>query len=79
MKLRNRVLKVLCMLGNDVGRSSYGAMQVKEVFNYAYLVLSHAVSPLSQSYPNINMERLVPYKSTTIDQKKVTATKICAA
>ncbi len=67
------------MLGNDVGRSSYGAMQVKEVFNYAYLVLSHAVSPLAQSYPNINMERLVPYKSTTIDQKKVTATKICAA
>lgn len=42
--------------GNDVGRSSYGAMQVKEVFNYAYLVLSHAVSPLSRSYPNRNME-----------------------
>uniref|UniRef100_A0A671SPW9 polynucleotide adenylyltransferase n=1 Tax=Sinocyclocheilus anshuiensis TaxID=1608454 RepID=A0A671SPW9_9TELE len=47
--------------GNDVGRSSYGAMQVKEVFNYAYLVLSHAVYPLSRSYPNRNMERLVPY------------------
>lgn len=58
------------MLGNDVGRSSYGAMQVKEVFNYAYLVLSHAVSPLSCSYPNRNMERLVPYKSTTIDHKR---------
>lgn len=42
--------------GNDVGRGSYGAMQVKEVFNYAYLVLSHAVSPLSRSYPNRNME-----------------------
>ncbi|XP_077063418.1 terminal nucleotidyltransferase 4A-like isoform X2 [Siphateles boraxobius] len=42
--------------GNDVGRSSYGAMQVKEVFNYAYLILSHAVSPLSRSYPNRNME-----------------------
>lgn len=42
--------------GNDVGRSSYGAMQVKEVFNCAYLVLSHAVSPLSRSYPNRNME-----------------------
>ncbi|XP_051576080.1 terminal nucleotidyltransferase 4A-like isoform X2 [Myxocyprinus asiaticus] len=42
--------------GNDVGRSSYGAMQVKEVFNYAYLILSHAVSPLSRSYHNRNME-----------------------
>ncbi|XDV39797.1 hypothetical protein PO909_008986 [Leuciscus waleckii] len=42
--------------GNDVGRSSYSAMQVKEVFNYAYLILSHAVSPLSRSYPNRNME-----------------------
>ncbi|KAG1940159.1 terminal nucleotidyltransferase 4A-like isoform X1 [Pimephales promelas] len=42
--------------GNDVGRRSYGAMQVKEVFNYAYLILSHTVSPLSRSYPNRNME-----------------------
>lgn len=57
---------ILCLLGNDVGRSSYGAMQVKEVFNYAYLILSHAVSPLSRSYPNRNMERLVPDESTTI-------------
>ncbi|TSL82494.1 Non-canonical poly(A) RNA polymerase PAPD7 [Bagarius yarrelli] len=38
--------------GNDVGRSSYGALQVKWVFDYAYVVLSHAVSPLARSYPN---------------------------
>ncbi|XP_026886223.2 terminal nucleotidyltransferase 4A [Electrophorus electricus] len=38
--------------GNDVGRSSYGAMQVKQVFDYAYIVLGHAVSPLANSYPN---------------------------
>ncbi|KAG7335636.1 hypothetical protein KOW79_000329 [Hemibagrus wyckioides] len=38
--------------GNDVGRSSYGALQVKRVFDYAYIVLSHAVSPLARSYPN---------------------------
>ncbi|XP_060776438.1 terminal nucleotidyltransferase 4A-like [Neoarius graeffei] len=38
--------------GNDVGRSSYGALQVKRVFDYAYVVLSHAVSPLARSYPN---------------------------
>ena len=38
--------------GNDVGRSSYGAMHVKDVFDYAYTVLSHAVPPLARSYPN---------------------------
>lgn len=43
--------------GNDVGRSSYGAMQVKQVFDYAYIVLSHAVSPLARSYPNRDSER----------------------
>lgn len=45
--------------GNDVGRSSYGAMQVKQVFDYAYIVLSHAVSPLAQSYPNKDLDRSV--------------------
>uniref|UniRef100_A0A8C1ZIQ1 Terminal nucleotidyltransferase 4A n=1 Tax=Cyprinus carpio TaxID=7962 RepID=A0A8C1ZIQ1_CYPCA len=38
--------------GNDVGKSSYGAMQVKEAFDYAYIILGHAVSPLARSYPN---------------------------
>ncbi|XP_047665761.1 terminal nucleotidyltransferase 4A-like isoform X2 [Tachysurus fulvidraco] len=38
--------------GNDVGRSSYGALQVKRVFDYAYIILGHAVSPLARSYPN---------------------------
>ncbi|KAG7255204.1 hypothetical protein CRUP_034472 [Coryphaenoides rupestris] len=33
---------------NDVGRSSYGAMQVKQAFDYAYVVLSHAMSPIRQ-------------------------------
>ncbi|KAH9507695.1 Terminal nucleotidyltransferase 4A [Bulinus truncatus] len=31
--------------GNDIGRSSYGAIAVKNAFEYAYLVLSHAVAP----------------------------------
>nr|XP_057902389.1 terminal nucleotidyltransferase 4A isoform X2 [Doryrhamphus excisus] len=42
--------------GNDVGRGSYGAMRVREVFDYAYTVLSHAVSPLARSYPNKDSE-----------------------
>lgn len=45
-------------VGNDVGRGSYGAMQVKQAFDYAYIVLSHAVSPLARSYPNKDCERL---------------------
>lgn len=32
--------------GNDIGRSSYGALQVKQAFEYAYIVLFKAVSPL---------------------------------
>lgn len=52
-------LLFLLHLGNDVGRGSYGAMHVKQVFDYAYTVLSHAVSPLARSYPNKDSERSV--------------------
>lgn len=41
-----------------MGRGSYGAMHVKQVLDYAYTVLSHAVSPLARSYPNKDSERL---------------------
>uniref|UniRef100_A0A146ZLI2 Terminal nucleotidyltransferase 4A n=1 Tax=Fundulus heteroclitus TaxID=8078 RepID=A0A146ZLI2_FUNHE len=44
---------------NDVGRSSYGAMQVKQAFDYAYLVLSHAVSPMAKHYPNNENESIL--------------------
>lgn len=33
--------------GNDIGRSSYGALQVKQAFEYAYIILAQAVSPLN--------------------------------
>ncbi|XP_064168239.1 terminal nucleotidyltransferase 4B-like isoform X1 [Anguilla rostrata] len=45
--------------GNDVGRSSYGAMQVKHAFDYAYVVLSHAVSPIAKYYPNNESESIL--------------------
>ncbi|KAL0968600.1 hypothetical protein UPYG_G00269040 [Umbra pygmaea] len=45
--------------GNDVGRSSYGAMQVKQVFDYAYMVLSHAVSPIAKFYPSNRSESIL--------------------
>ncbi|XP_032379035.1 terminal nucleotidyltransferase 4B [Etheostoma spectabile] len=44
---------------NDVGRSSYGAMQVKQAFDYAYVVLSHAVSPIAKYYPNHKTESIL--------------------
>ncbi|XP_071973785.1 terminal nucleotidyltransferase 4B isoform X2 [Engystomops pustulosus] len=45
--------------GNDVGRSSYGAMQVKQAFDYAYVVLNHAVSPIAKYYPNNESESIL--------------------
>ncbi|XP_072365583.1 terminal nucleotidyltransferase 4A isoform X2 [Scyliorhinus torazame] len=60
--------------GNDVGRSSYGAMQVKQVFDYAYIVLSHAVSPLARSYPNRDSEstlgRIIKVTQEVIDYRE---------
>ena len=49
---------MFCRPGNDVGRSSYGALHVKHVFDYAYTVLGHAVSPIARSYPINDSERL---------------------
>ncbi|XP_028909821.1 terminal nucleotidyltransferase 4A isoform X2 [Ornithorhynchus anatinus] len=59
--------------GNDVGRSSYGAIQVKQVFDYAYIVLSHAVSPLARSFPNKDSEstlgRIIKVTQEVIDYR----------
>ncbi|KAK5911459.1 hypothetical protein CgunFtcFv8_005630 [Champsocephalus gunnari] len=60
--------------GNDVGRGSYGAMHVKQVFDYAYIVLSHAVSPLARSYPNKDSEstmgRIIRLTQEVIDYRE---------
>lgn len=48
----------MILTGNDVGRSSYGILQVKQVFDFAYMVLSHGVSPLARAYPNKEYDRL---------------------
>ncbi|KAL1259063.1 hypothetical protein QQF64_009640 [Cirrhinus molitorella] len=48
--------------------------QLKEVFNYAYLILSHAVSPLSRRYPSRNMEsmlgRIIKVTQEVIDYRE---------
>ncbi|XP_035537744.1 terminal nucleotidyltransferase 4A isoform X2 [Morone saxatilis] len=60
--------------GNDVGRGSYGAIHVKQVFDYAYTVLSHAVSPLARSYPNKDSEstlgRIIRLTQEVIDYRE---------
>lgn len=65
--------------GNDVGRGSYGAMHVKQVFDYAYTVLSHAVSPLARSYPNKDGEstlgRIIRLTQEVIDYRDWIITK----
>ncbi|KAK9510875.1 hypothetical protein O3M35_005563 [Rhynocoris fuscipes] len=43
--------------GNDIGRGSYGALHVRQAFEYAFISLTQAVNPLNQSSvinPNAN-------------------------
>lgn len=42
-----------------MGRSSYGILQVKQVFDFAFMVLSHGVSHHARAYPNKEYDRLV--------------------
>lgn len=43
--------------GNDIGRGSYGALQVKNAFEYAYLALQTAVNPSNPSAGDANLKR----------------------
>jgi len=36
--------------GNDIGRSSYGALKVKQSFEFAYTTLLQAVSPMCPEF-----------------------------
>jgi non-canonical poly(A) RNA polymerase PAPD5/7 len=45
--------------GNDIGRSSYGALQVKQAFEYAYIVLCQAVSPLNNYLNDCNRQSIL--------------------
>uniref|UniRef100_A0A2P2I1S1 polynucleotide adenylyltransferase n=1 Tax=Hirondellea gigas TaxID=1518452 RepID=A0A2P2I1S1_9CRUS len=45
--------------GNDIGRSSYGVMHVKQAFEYAYIVLTQAVNPLNTLLNNPNRNSIL--------------------
>ncbi|XP_012266386.1 terminal nucleotidyltransferase 4B-like [Athalia rosae] len=60
--------------GNDIGRSSYGALYVKEAFDWAYSVLSQAVSPLNILVNDANkvsiLGRIIRVTDEVIDYRK---------
>uniref|UniRef100_A0A2M4ABS2 polynucleotide adenylyltransferase n=2 Tax=Anopheles triannulatus TaxID=58253 RepID=A0A2M4ABS2_9DIPT len=45
--------------GNDIGRSSYGALHVKQAFEYAYIVLMQAVLPLDKNLTDCNRQSIL--------------------
>lgn len=45
--------------GNDIGRSSYGALQVKNAFDYAYIVLTNVVTPIQSGMNDCNRSSIL--------------------
>lgn len=60
--------------GNDIGRSSYGVLQVKQAFEYAYIVLAQAVNPLASILCDPNrhsiLGRIVRITDDVIDYRQ---------
>ncbi|XP_066599303.1 terminal nucleotidyltransferase 4B-like [Prorops nasuta] len=60
--------------GNDIGRSSYGALYVKDAFDWAYYVLSQAVSPLNVLINDANkvsiLGRIIRITDEVIEYRK---------
>ncbi|KAG5899841.1 hypothetical protein JTB14_012312 [Gonioctena quinquepunctata] len=58
---------------NDIGRSSYGVLQVKRAFEFAYIVLTNVVHPLSMhnhcAYSSI-LGRIVRVRDKVIQQRQ---------
>lgn len=50
--------------GNDIGRGSYGALNVRQAFEYAFIVLQSAVNQFNDwlNDPNANRYRKPWYK-----------------
>lgn len=61
-----------------MGRSSYGILQVKQVFDFAYMVLSHGVSPLARAYPNKEYDRFASLVSDLVYCSSRCPFKACA-
>lgn len=57
---------------NDIGKNSYGALMVKQAFEYAFVVLHHAVGPLiSTVNPNKSiLGRIIRVTDEVVDYRK---------
>lgn len=67
--------------GNDIGRSSYGALIVKDAFDWAYYVLSQAVNPLNNlvndaSKVRYNNSLLVVFRNLNMCKQIINVMKI---
>lgn len=60
--------------GNDIGRSSYGALQVKQAFEYAYIILDQAVAQVNNWLNDCNQRsilgRVIRVTDEVIDYRK---------
>lgn len=60
--------------GNDIGRSSFGALNVKKAFEYAYIVLSRAVQPHNSLIVDSNesiLGRIVRVTDEVVDYRQL--------
>ncbi|KAJ1519609.1 hypothetical protein ONE63_004883 [Megalurothrips usitatus] len=59
---------------NDIGRSSHGALYVKQAFEYAYIVLTQAVNPLNSYLYDPNkvsiLGRIIRVTDSVIDYRR---------
>lgn len=60
--------------GNDIGRSSYGALQVKQAFEYAYIILDQAVAQVNAMLNDCNrasiLGRVIRVTDEVIDYRQ---------
>lgn len=65
--------------GNDIGRSSYGAMQVARAFHLAFMQLTHFVNPLNKFQNDVNessiLGRIIRITDQVIDYRNWLAEK----
>lgn len=57
---------------NDIGKNSYGALMVKQAFEYAFVVLHHAVGPLSSTVDPTKsiLGRIIRVTDEVVDYRK---------
>jgi non-canonical poly(A) RNA polymerase PAPD5/7 len=55
--------------GNDIGRSSYGALQVKQAFEYAFIILTQAISLFNDCNRQSILGRIIRVTDEVIDYR----------